>query len=65
MGKRKRKMGRRSGWRQWTAAEAREVLEGWRESGLSVATYARKRGLTAERLRWWRQRLGDWKAADA
>jgi len=63
MGKRTRKAGRKSGWRQWTADEAREVLEAWRESGLPLATFARKRGLTAERLRWWRQRQGDWKGA--
>jgi hypothetical protein len=65
MDKQKRAAGRRTGWRQWTADEAREVLEAWRESGLPLATFARKRGLTAERVRWWRQRLGDWKAAGA
>lgn len=63
MGKRTRKAGRRSGWRQWTPDEAREVLEAWRESKLPLATFARKRGLTAERVRWWRQRLGDWEEA--
>lgn len=45
MGNRTRKAQRRSGWRQWTADEAREVLEAWRESGLPLATFARERGL--------------------
>ena len=60
MGERMKKPGRRSGWRQWKADEARRVVEAWRASGLPLATFARKRGLCAERVRWWRQRLGDW-----
>ncbi len=60
MGERTKKPARRSGWRQWKADEARRVVEAWRASGLPLATFARKRGLCAERIRWWRQRLGDW-----
>jgi len=60
MGERAKKPGRGSGWRQWKADEARRVVEAWRASGLPLATFARKRGLCAERVRWWRQRLGDW-----
>jgi hypothetical protein len=60
MGERTRKPARRSGWRQWKADEARRVVEAWRASGLPLATFARKRGLCAERVRWWRQRLGGW-----
>lgn len=62
MGERKKKPARRSGWRQWKADEARRVVEAWQASGLPLATFARKRGLCAERVRWWRQRLGDWRA---
>lgn len=43
--------------------EAWQVLEEWRASGLPLATFARRRGLCAERVRWWRQRLGEWKGA--
>ena len=59
MAKRARKAAGKPRWRQWTAAEARRVLKAWRASGLRLATFARKRGLCAERVRWWRQRLGD------
>ena len=59
MAKRARKVAGKPRWRQWTAAEARRVLKAWRASGLPLATFARKRGLCAERVRWWRQRLGD------
>lgn len=62
MGTRTKKPARKSGWRQWTAGEAREVLAAWKRSGLPLATFARRRGLSAERVRWWRQRLGDWRA---
>lgn len=36
------------------------MVEAWRGSGLPLATFARERGLSAERIRWWRQRLGGW-----
>jgi hypothetical protein len=61
MGKRTRRPARRVGWQQWTADEGRQVVEAWRASGLPLATFARQRGLCAERVRWWRQRLGEWK----
>jgi hypothetical protein len=47
-------------WRQWRAEEAQEHLAAWRASGLPLGTFARQRGLSPERLRWWTQRLGDW-----
>jgi hypothetical protein len=62
MGKRTRKPARKSGWRQWKAGEARRVMEAWQASGLPLATFARRHGLTPERVRWWRQRLGEWRA---
>lgn len=48
-------------WQQWSAEEARRVLEEWRASGLALGRFARERGIGAERLRWWKKRLGDWK----
>jgi len=53
----------RARWRQWTAEEARRALEAWRVSGLPLATFARRRGLCAERVRWWRLRVSDWQRA--
>ena len=47
----------KAGWKQWTKAEAREVLAAWKKSGLPLGTFARERGVGAERLRWWRKRL--------
>lgn len=63
MDKRTKRPTRRSGWRQWKADEGRRVVEAWRASGLPLETFARQRGLTAQRVRWWRQRLGDWGGA--
>jgi len=57
MSKGTRKPARKSRWRQWTAQEARRVLKAWRASGLPLATFARRRGLCAERVRWWQNRL--------
>jgi hypothetical protein len=52
---------RASGWRQWTAERAQRELEDWRGSGRSLDAFARGRGYSAQRLRWWRNRLADWK----
>jgi transposase-like protein len=57
MEKQTKKPEHRSGWRQWTADEGRRAVEAWRASGLPLETFARQRGVTAQRIRWWRQRL--------
>lgn len=41
----------------WTADDARVVLDEWRRSGESVAAFARKHGLSAPRLYWWKKQL--------
>jgi transposase-like protein len=41
----------------WTDEEARTVLDEWRRGGETIAAFARRRGLTASRLYWWRKRL--------
>jgi transposase-like protein len=46
--------------RRWTAEEARQVLAAQEASGESLAGFARKRGLKAQRLQWWRSRLAAW-----
>lgn len=49
---------KRTGSRQhWTADTAAEVLSQWKSSGLSLAAFARRQGLTAQRIAWWRDRL--------
>ncbi len=57
-------MGRKSetekrSWKQWKPEQARKELEAWRSSGLTLATYASRRGVTTTRLSWWRERLGE------
>ena len=42
----------------WTENDARRVMDAWRESGDSIPAFARKTGLVASRLYWWRDRLG-------
>jgi len=49
---------KRTGSRQyWTADTAAEVLSQWKSSGLSLSAFARRQGLTAQRIAWWRDRL--------
>ena len=51
----------RRGW--WKADEARDALSAWRKSGQPLAVYARRLGVSDTRLRWWRNRLGEWSGA--
>src|SRR5215467_5411901 len=41
----------------WTDDEAQKLLEEWRRSGDSIAAFARRHGVSAWRLYWWRKRL--------
>jgi len=57
-------MGNRAGWQQaiddgrfWKAAQARAALAAWERSGETVVEFARRNGLGAKRLYWWRHRL--------
>ena len=43
---------------QWTEVEARSVLDALKRSGLSIEKFARSRGLVAQRLYWWKKKLG-------
>jgi hypothetical protein len=42
---------------QWSEHEARAVLSAWQKSGLPLQTFAKSRGLVAQRLRWWANKL--------
>jgi len=49
---------RRSNQRDpWTADEAREALASASRSGLSLAAFARRHGLSDRQLYWWHMRL--------
>jgi hypothetical protein len=42
---------------EWTESDARQVLDEWRQSGQTIAAFARDRRVSAPRLYWWRRRL--------
>lgn len=42
---------------RWTPADAERELAAWRDSGKSLTTYARERGVNVQRLHWWKHRL--------
>src|SRR6478752_3292417 len=42
---------------KWSEVEAREILEAWRRSGVTMESFAKQRGIVPQRLRWWRYRL--------
>ena len=50
-----RGVGRR--WHRWTESEAREALEEFAAGGESAAVFARRRGISTQRLGYWRRRL--------
>lgn len=47
----------------WTEEDARRELDGWYRSGESMTAYARGRGYSPQRLRWWQKRLAPSTAA--
>src|ERR1700736_3993543 len=53
------------GWRQWTEDEARAALAELARSGESMAEFARSRGFSTQRVRYWRKRLGAIRAVAA
>jgi transposase-like protein len=45
------------GWRQWTEEDARGALAELSSTRESVTEFARRRGVSVERIRYWRKRL--------
>jgi transposase-like protein len=45
--------------KRWGAEEARRVLAAWRRSGLSMNAFAQEHGFVAQRLGWWKQKVGE------
>ncbi len=48
---------------RWTTESARAVLSEQEKSGESLRAFARRQGLQAQRLYWWRKRFAEWGAA--
>lgn len=42
----------------WTPDDAKRIFDEWRQSGDSLAAFARRHGISSARLYWWRKRLG-------
>jgi transposase-like protein len=51
------------GRRRWSEEEGRFVINAWEASGESVPTFAQRAGLYAQRVYWWKERLGRGDAA--
>ena len=49
----------RRGWHQWSEAQARAMLSAFARSGLSAAAFAKSRGVSAQRLRYWTRHLAE------
>lgn len=45
------------GPKQWRADDAGRVLVAWKSSGESMAGFAERHGLNAQRIAWWQKRL--------
>ena len=43
---------------RWSDVEARAALDAWATSGESGAAFARRLGIPAQKLLWWRRRIG-------
>jgi hypothetical protein len=59
MGERRTEDGR---WSTWDEAEARRSLGELAGSGESVAQFARRRGISAQRVYYWKKRLAETRA---
>jgi transposase-like protein len=46
-------------WQVWGEGEAREALAELSRSGESVAEFARRRGVSAQRVYYWKKRVAD------
>jgi transposase-like protein len=46
------------GSRRWTEQQGRRVVASWRRSGLLASEFARRQGISQQRLSWWCKRFG-------
>ncbi|HEY3355661.1 MAG TPA: hypothetical protein VGQ83_20585 [Polyangia bacterium] len=47
-----------AGGRYWSEADGRAALAAFEASGLTRAAFRRETGISPQRLKWWRHRLG-------
>jgi hypothetical protein len=47
------------GSRRWTERQGQQVVAAWRNSGLAASEFARRQGISQQRLSWWCKRLGE------
>lgn len=50
-------------WRVWGEGEAREALAELSRSGESIAEFTRRRGISAQRIYYWKKRIAETAAA--
>lgn len=58
-------MAKSRAWTRWTEAEARAALVELARSGESEHAFARRKGISRQRVRYWRERLGQLAAKPA
>ena len=51
-------------WRQWSEAEARDHLEEFSRTAESAAGFARRKGISTQRLTYWKKRLASAKGRE-
>jgi hypothetical protein len=59
MDKGRKTAGGRRSWRQWTEQEARAALAELGGSRETPAEFARRRGISTQRIVYWKKRLGE------
>jgi len=48
----------RGGWQRWSVNEARAALTELAQSGESAAAFARRKGVSTQRVNYWKKRFG-------
>ncbi len=46
-------------WQHWTEEQARSALDELAQSGVSIAKFAEIKGVSAQRIAYWKKRLAD------
>jgi transposase-like protein len=49
----------RRGWRSWSEREARQALAELSRSGEGIARFARRKGISEQRVYYWRKRIAE------
>jgi len=46
-------------WQRWTEEQARSALQELAQSGVSIAKFAESKGVSVQRIAYWRKRLAE------